>query len=76
MHALEISPTLLSFDLLSTSILLAYLDPGSGSFILQLIIAGAAGILFSLRSYWSKIIARITKKGRAKEDKNSKTNAK
>jgi hypothetical protein len=28
-----------------------YLDPGSGSFILQLIIASAAGALFMLRGY-------------------------
>lgn len=34
----------------------AYLDPGSGSFILQLILAAFLGGLFVLRSYWTKII--------------------
>jgi hypothetical protein len=34
----------------------AYLDPGSGSFILQLILAVLLGGLFVLRSYWKKII--------------------
>ena len=33
----------------------AYLDPGSGSFILQLIIAGALGAVFAIRAYWSRI---------------------
>ena len=33
----------------------AYLDPGSGSFILQLILASAVGVMFALRSYWSRI---------------------
>ncbi|MGD8454838.1 MAG: hypothetical protein PVF83_00545 [Anaerolineales bacterium] len=33
----------------------AYLDPGSGSFILQLLIASLVGIGFALRSYWGKI---------------------
>ena len=33
----------------------AYLDPGSGSFIIQLIIAGIVGAGFLLRGYWSKI---------------------
>ncbi len=33
----------------------AYLDPGSGSFILQLILAAILGGLFVLRSYWTKI---------------------
>lgn len=34
----------------------AYLDPGSGSFIIQLIIAGVVGAGFILRGYWSKIV--------------------
>ena len=33
----------------------AYLDPGSGSFILQLILATLLGGLLILRSYWSKV---------------------
>jgi hypothetical protein len=32
-----------------------YLDPGSGSFLLQLLIASGLGALFVLRSSWSKI---------------------
>jgi hypothetical protein len=51
-----------SFDLF-TSVLLnisgkenAYLDPGSGSFIIQIIIASLVGAGFLLRGYWSKII--------------------
>jgi len=32
-----------------------YLDPGSGSLILQLILAAGLGGLFLLRSYWKKI---------------------
>ena len=33
----------------------AYLDPGSGSFILQLIVASLLGIIFVMRRYWGKI---------------------
>jgi len=33
----------------------AYLDPGSGSFILQLIVASLLGLLFVMRRYWGKI---------------------
>ena len=32
-----------------------YLDPGSGSFIIQLVIASLVGAGFLLRGYWSKI---------------------
>lgn len=44
----------------------AYLDPGSGSFILQLLIASLVGAGFLLRGYWSKLIARF--RGTTEED--------
>jgi hypothetical protein len=48
----------------------AYLDPGSGSFILQLLIAGILGGLVALRMYWGKIKAHFTRKPEdAPEDK-------
>ena len=51
--------------------LLAYLDPGSGSFIIQLIIAGALGGMFLLRSYIGRLFASVRRLfGRKdKEDK-------
>ena len=36
---------------------LAYLDPGTGSFIIQALIATLAGALIAVRTYWSKIKA-------------------
>jgi hypothetical protein len=45
----------------------AYLDPGSGSFILQLLIAGLLGGLVALRMSWSKIKARFTRKSEGSE---------
>ena len=35
--------------------LIGYLDPGSGSIIIQVIIASLAGIGFLIRSNWQKI---------------------
>ena len=32
-----------------------YLDPGSGSYLLQLLIAGILGALFALRLYWKRV---------------------
>ena len=34
---------------------LAYLDPGSGSFLLQLLIAALLGVGIALRASWSRI---------------------
>ena len=33
----------------------AYLDPGSGSYLLQLLIASAVGALLALRIYWGRV---------------------
>jgi len=33
----------------------AYLDPGSGSFLIQLLIAGLVGAGFIIKAYWKKI---------------------
>lgn len=40
----------------------AYLDPGSGSFILQLLVAGVLGAAVAIRMSWDKIKARISHK--------------
>jgi hypothetical protein len=33
----------------------AYLDPGSGSFLIQLLLAGLVGAGFLIKAYWKKI---------------------
>jgi len=35
----------------------AYLDPGSGSFIIQIILAGIMGVMLMAKIYWKKIRA-------------------
>jgi len=54
---LSIFPLSISFFLLfSASPAFAYLDPGSGSFFFQLLIAFIVGALYSIKVYWNKII--------------------
>ena len=38
-----------------------YIDPGSGSFIFQLIIATLVGAIFVIKMYWKKIRSYINK---------------
>jgi hypothetical protein len=40
----------------------AYLDPGSGSFIIQLLLAALLGSLFLIKAYWQKIKSLFHKK--------------
>ncbi len=39
----------------------AYLDPGSGSILLQLVIAAALGAAFAVKVYWKKIKSAFSK---------------
>jgi len=66
MHlALLTAPGLL---LLSTQNAYAYLDPGTGSMILQGLIGGIAGGMFAIRLYWSKLKTRFGRVPAASED--------
>ena len=40
----------------------AYLDPGSGSLVVQIIIGGILAALVAIRLYWSRIIGFFTGK--------------
>jgi len=52
----------------------AYLDPGSGSFLLQLLIAGLLGAGIVIRSQWSRIKGWFGGKSKpaAEEDEDEK----
>jgi hypothetical protein len=41
----------------------AYIDPGTGNFIIQMLVAGIAGSLFLLKTYWQKLKNWITGRG-------------
>lgn len=47
---------------------LPYLDPGSGSFLIQLLIAALLGVGIALRASWGKIKTLFGKKATADED--------
>ncbi len=46
----------------------AYLDPGSGSFLIQLLIAGLVGAGFLVKVYWKKIKGLFSRSTAKKED--------
>ncbi|HEX2682305.1 MAG TPA: hypothetical protein VHL77_00130 [Ferruginibacter sp.] len=50
--------------------ILLYLDPGSGSYILQMIIAAVLGVSFFFKNFWLSVKAFFTgKKSKKEEDK-------
>lgn len=51
----------MSFLSNSSMVILAYLDPGSGSFLIQMLLAGGLGAAFLIKTYWRKIRALFIK---------------
>jgi hypothetical protein len=49
-----------------------YIDPGTGSYIIQLIIAAFIGISLSLRIFWKRIKALFSKKAKPDETLDAK----
>ncbi len=37
-------------------LILAYLDPGTGSLILQMLIASILGVFFVLKNFWKRVL--------------------
>jgi hypothetical protein len=37
----------------------AYLDPGTGSMIIQLLVAGILGALFAIKTFWRQLCAFV-----------------
>ena len=65
MSRLSTRPTLLLVLLYSVSLpqeALAYLDPGSGSMMLQLLLGGVVGVLAILKLYWNTFTGLFRRK--------------
>ena len=45
----------------------AYLDPGSGSMLLQVLLCGFAGIAVIVKLYWNRVTSLFNRKGAPKD---------
>jgi len=48
---------------------MAYIDPGSGSLLLQLILGGVAGLFVILKLYWHRFLAVLGLRKKEEEPK-------
>ena len=46
-------------------IVFAYLDPGTGSYLLQLALAGALGASYAVKHFWARLKGLFTRSGPA-----------
>ena len=58
---------LLLFNLIATGTAYAYLDPASGSYILQILTAFFFAALFSVKLFWNKIKSFFKKSDRSRK---------
>ena len=49
---------------------LAYLDPGTGSYLIQILVGGGLGLTFIIKQYWSTIRSFFSK-GKTDEKKSA-----
>jgi hypothetical protein len=57
-HSTRLAESLVFVALLlvaSTQVAYAYVDPGTGSYVIQILIAAIVGAAFAVRVYWNKI---------------------
>ena len=59
------------YQLLAPSASYAYLDPGTGSYILQMAMAAVLGSLFAIKMFWKRIVAFF--KGQSSGSENDET---
>ena len=60
---------------MTISAILLYVDPGSGSYLVQVIIAAILGALFYFKAAWWKIKSFFTRKKKNEHAKNDNLNA-
>ncbi|NIB40038.1 hypothetical protein HBA55_10595 [Pseudomaricurvus alkylphenolicus] len=59
MKKLCLSILALTAAMLSPQFAYAYLDPGSGSFLIQMLIAGLVGAFYTIKMYWYRLKALV-----------------
>ena len=52
----------------------AYIDPGTGSYLLQILIAGILGAAFALKIYWARIKSFLSGRKRRTDDQPDSDN--
>jgi hypothetical protein len=57
-HSFRLAMAIMAVGI-STSSAHAYLDPGTGSIILQVLLGGIAGMVVAIKLYWHKFLALI-----------------
>ena len=69
-HLARFTLLLVVLVLASSQPLAAYIDPGSGSYLLQILVAGLLGASFAVKRFWGNIVA-VFRRSKSADDKSS-----
>lgn len=58
---LFVGASIISLSIMASAQACAYVDPGTGSYVLQVVAAGVLGVVFWIGSTWGSIKRRIGK---------------
>ena len=61
---------LVALVLASSQPLAAYIDPGAGSYLVQILVAGLLGASFAVKRFWGNIVA-VFRRSEPPDDKSS-----
>ncbi len=62
-HLAGMAPLLIVLVLASPQQLAAYIDPGAGSYLLQILVAGVLGASFAVKRFWGNILTLFRRSG-------------
>jgi hypothetical protein len=65
---LAVAGLVMAFTVLWLPTANAYVDPGSGSFIFQALIGGILAAAFTLKVFWKRLVAIVTRRDRTSPD--------
>jgi hypothetical protein len=51
----------------------AYVDSGTGSMLIQILIAGSLGAVFAVKSFWARIVSGVFGRSAAKKQETVKS---
>ncbi len=60
-RVLELLLVLVAIQLIMAPLTYAYLDPGTGSFVWQFLLASLVGSLFLLKTFWGRITSAVSR---------------
>lgn len=72
-RAFYLSVLVLAFSFTVIPVANAYIDPGSGSFIIQMLVGAALGASLAIKVFWRRIVSFFTgrKRGGSDEEQQS-----